>query len=179
MEQPETTYQRPTIWFMVLTGFMVGTLDATVAIIDFVLAYHGNPLISFQYIAGGILGVQTFSGGLPTAFLGIFIHYVIAASWTAVFFLLYPRMKLLRSNWILIGILFALFIWVAMNLGVRPLSRVPPVSWTLFKVFKSAAILIVAVGLPISFIAKQYYGVQKDPEAHAPETSQEETKGPS
>ena len=157
MEQSDTSQNRHLIRFMFLTGLMIGTLDGMAAVIDFLMTYRGNPLIAFQYIAGGILGARTFSGGLPTAILGIFLHYVIATSWTVLFLLLYPRMKMLRANWILIGVLYAVFVWLVMNLGVRPLSRVPPVSWTALKVIKSAAILMIAVGLPVSFTAKIFF----------------------
>ena len=143
--------------FMLVTGLMIGTLDGTAAIIDFITSYHGNPLIEFQYIAGGFLGIKTFSGGLPTALLGIFLHYLIATSWTVLFFLLYPKMKVLRMNWLFVGLVYAIFIWLVMNLIVRPLSLVPHVSWTTFKVFKSAAILVVVVGSPISFVARKFY----------------------
>jgi len=143
--------------FMLLTGLMVGTLDGTAAILDFILSYRGSPLVEFQYIAGGILGVNTFTGGLPTALLGIALHYFIAISWTVLFFLSYPRMKVLRAHWFLVGALYAVFIWVVMNLVVRPLSLVPHIPWTTFKVFKSAAILVLVVGLPIVFTVKKYY----------------------
>lgn len=146
---------------MLLTGLMIGTLDGTAAVIDFILTYHGNPLIAFQYIAGGILGAKTYWGGFLTSVLGIFLHYFIATSWTVLFFLLYPRMKLLRANWILVGVLYALFVWLAMNLGVRPLSRVPTVPWTALKVVKSAAILVAAVGLPISLTARIFFSPVK------------------
>jgi hypothetical protein len=157
MEPTNTPPSIPVFRFALLTGLMIGTLDGTAAVIDFLRTYHGNPLIAFQYIAGGILGARTFAGGLLTSLLGILLHYLIATSWTVLFFLLYPRMKLLRGNWIIVGVLYAVFVWLAMNLGVRPLSRVPHVPWTALKIIKSTAILIIAVGLPISFTAKKFF----------------------
>ena len=147
------------VQFMLLTGLMVGTLDATAAILDFMFTFRGNPLIAFQYIAGGILGAKTFTGGLATALLGIALHYCIAVSWTVFFFLLYPRVRFVRSHWILGGLLYAVVVWLVMNLGVRPLSLVPHVSWTAWKVVKGVLILMVAVGLPVSFTARQYFAV--------------------
>ena len=157
----DTPANKQILRFALLTGLMIGTLDGTAAVVDFLRTYHGNPLIAFQYIAGGILGVQTFAGGLLTALLGIALHYCIAISWTVLFFLLYPKVTLLRGNWIIVGLVYAVVVWVGMNLVVRPLSRVPHVTWTTFKVIKSIAILMIAVGLPISFIARSYFRINR------------------
>jgi hypothetical protein len=149
------------ILYALMTGLMVGTLDGTAAIIDFLLSYHGNPIIGFQYIASGVFGMKAFSGGSLMVLWGILFHYVIALSWTFLFFVLYPKIRLLSKSWLVSGLLYAIVVWLVMNLVVRPLSNVPPIPWTTLKVFKSAAILMLVVGLPISFVAKEFYGTQR------------------
>jgi hypothetical protein len=40
----------------------------------------------FQYIASGLIGMNSFRGGLASAALGVVLLYVIALLWTAVFY---------------------------------------------------------------------------------------------
>jgi hypothetical protein len=162
MRVSAATQKRSFILYVLMTGLMVGTLDGTAAIIDFLLSYHGNPIIGFQFIASGVFGVKAFSGGLSMALLGILFHYVFALSWTVLFFVLYPKLELLSKNWFVSGLLYAIVVWVVMNLVIRPMSHVPPIPLTAFKVIKSAAILMLVVGSPISFVAKKFYTAQLD-----------------
>ena len=53
------------------------------------------------------------------------------------------------------AILYGIFIWIVMNLIVVPLSRVPHRTVTLSNVVINLIILIVCVGIPLSFIAGQ------------------------
>ena len=142
---------------MLASGLMVGTLDGTAAIVDFLVSSHGDPRVVFRYIASGILGFHAFSGGFPVALLGIAFHYVIAMSWTILFFITYPRFRLLRHHWLPTGVAYAMVIWIVMNFVIRPLSLVPHLPWTLFKVVKSYLILAVVVGPPITYTAKRGY----------------------
>ena len=58
---------------------VVGTLDILDALIFFGVLYDVPPIRIFHTIAGGLLGRDAArAGGLPTAFLGGFLHYFIA-----------------------------------------------------------------------------------------------------
>lgn len=75
-------------------GLLAGTLDLTAAAVEFGLQGKG-PLVLFQGIAGGLLGMSAFQGGLPTAELGVFFYYFIAATASAVFYLASRKLKAL------------------------------------------------------------------------------------
>ncbi len=172
----ETRHERSSTRFILLAGLMVGTLDGTAAVIDFVLSTHRNPAVVFRYIASGLAGTNAFSGGHSFTLLGVVLHYLIAMSWTAAFFLLYPKTKMLRGNPVGTGVLYACVVWLVMNLAVRPLSRVPTIPWTLLRVTKSYVILILAVGLPVTFTASKYYAASELPADGTGEASEDGEK---
>jgi uncharacterized membrane protein YagU involved in acid resistance len=138
----------------------VGTLDITAAIVQ-TLIYKGNIIRLFQFIASGVFGTGSFSGGLPFAFYGLIFHYGIAFCWTVIFFVAYPRVKFLSENKIVAGLCYGLFVWLIMNRVVLPLSNIPPRAFELTRAALAALILIAAIGLPLSFLAASFYSKKK------------------
>ena len=55
----------------------VGVLDLADALVFFGLR-GARPIRIFQSIAAGLLGRASFSGGVPTALLGVILHFFIA-----------------------------------------------------------------------------------------------------
>lgn len=137
-------------------GIVVGTLDILAAIIQ-TLIYGRNPLGMLQYIASGIFGEASFSGGYPFAVYGLIFHYGIAFGWTVCFFLIYPKMNLLSKNKFLTGFVYGLFVWLIMNRVVLPLSNVPSAPFNLARSIMAMLILVCAIGLPLSFLGHRYY----------------------
>ena len=92
--QPQATSARPSrnlVKGILIAGFIAGTLDIIAAIIS----SGADPIRVLQFIASGAVGRDAaFAGGLPMAFLGLALHYLIAYSWTTLFFLLYPKLCL-------------------------------------------------------------------------------------
>ena len=152
--------RRQNFWATILwAGLLVGTLDISGAIINYTLEGRKNPEIIFQYIASAAFGkTKAYSGGTGMMVMGGVFHYLIAYSFTIFFFLVYPSIKLLWRNRILTGILYGAFIWCVMNLIIVPitLSHKLPVFNT--RALIQMMILIVAIGIPLSFIAHWYYG---------------------
>ena len=114
-------------------------------------------MIVFQYIASAVLGPDSFKGGLPTALLGLLFHLTIATSWTALFFFAYPRVALLRKNWVGSGIGYGIFVWVMMNRVIVPMTKIPSRPFVLQNAVIAILILMVAIGTPISFLARRFY----------------------
>ena len=136
------------------TGLLAGTLDILAAIL--ILA-KGNAVGTLKFIASGIFGKEAFSGGYGMVVLGGLFHFFIATSFAAIYFLAYPRLPFLnKSKWIS-GMLYGVFVWAVMNLVVVPLSNVAqrPFAWD--AALKNMAILAVCIGLPIAFLADQFY----------------------
>ncbi|SDC39647.1 hypothetical protein [Niabella drilacis] len=138
-------------------GFLVGTLDLLSAFLHYYIVTGKDPLFILKYITSALLGPAAFSGGAEMYVTGLLLHYLVAFSFTVFFFWLYPRLKILGKNRVATGIFYGLFIWTVMNLIMVPLSRIGKFPGSASGVLINAAILILAIGLPLSFIASRYY----------------------
>ncbi|MBO9592899.1 MAG: hypothetical protein J7599_08310 [Niabella sp.] len=138
-------------------GLLAGTLDILAALLHYYLATGKNPLFIFRYIASALLGPAAFSGGPEMYIAGLLLHYFVAFAFTLFFFWLYPHLNILQRNPVATGIFYGLFIWVVMNLVVVPLSRIGTFPGRVSAMLINAAILILAIGIPLAFIARRYY----------------------
>ena len=144
--------------FVVRTGLLVGFLDIAAAFINAYLQFGSTPVMVFQYIASGVFGKAAFSGGLMMAMWGCVFHFLIATSWTFLFFLVYPRMKILSRNRVVSGVLYGLVIWLVMNLVVLPLASTPkPPSHDPIRMVEGILILMAMVGVPVSLKVHKYF----------------------
>lgn len=141
-----------TIAKILIIGIIAGTLDAIAAIVVF----NSNPFRMFQFIASGVLGKEAFAGGNNSMLLGVLFHFLIAISWTGLFFLIYQKMPQGGRNRLLTGIIFGITIWCVMNLVVLPFSRVPQRPMTFSQALAGISILVCAVGIPVSFMTHFY-----------------------
>jgi len=143
---------RPTTALLLGTWLLAGTLDILAACINFLI--HGGKDISriFRYIASGVFGPTALDGGFGFVALGAVFHYLVALIWTALFFLLYPRLKMKGANSYIVGILYGAIVWCGMNLIVVPLSRTPELHSTLAQKAVAMGILMACIGLPISLM---------------------------
>jgi hypothetical protein len=142
---------------IVSAALLVGTLDALGATINYLVSGRKDAGKLFQYIASAVFGANAYTGGTAMIILGVLFHYIVASLFTLCFFLLYPRMKLLSVNRFVTGILYGIFIWLVMTFLVVPLTRIPAKTVYLKPAIIGASILIVAIGIPLSYIAKAYY----------------------
>jgi uncharacterized membrane protein YagU involved in acid resistance len=88
---------------------------------------------------------------------GLFFHYLVAFGFTVLFFVIYPKLKHFLKYNVLIGALYGLVIWIVMNLLVLPLTNVPVLPFTINSAVIAAVILIIAIGIPLAYLAKRYY----------------------
>jgi uncharacterized membrane protein YagU involved in acid resistance len=109
---------------VLLGGAIAGLLDITFAI-SFA-AYNGaTPVRLLQTVASGLLGTAAFTGGVPTAALGLALHFAMSILWAGVFFVLARNIPALTLRPVLSGILFGVFVFVSMRFVVLPLSAFP------------------------------------------------------
>jgi hypothetical protein len=157
METPSTSSVRTQpanpLKAIALIGLVAGTLD----IIAATVAAQLNPITILQYIASAAFGREAFSGGLGMAFWGLFFHYLIAYSWTILYFLIYPKFAFLSRHPILSGLAYGIVVWIIMNRVVVPLSQINQRPFDLVNAMKGMAILMVMIGLPISWLTHRYY----------------------
>jgi len=145
------------ITVILYSGFLVGTLDILSALLYYYILTGNNPVRIFPYIASGVFGKEAFSGNNSMIIAGLLFHYLIAFTFTILFFLLYPFIRNIFRNKVVTGIVFGIFIWCVMNLIVVPLSNTPPPTWKPLRMMINMIILILAIGLPLSFIATRFF----------------------
>jgi len=140
-------------------GLLVGTLDILDAIIFYGLRGVSATRI-LQGIAFALIGRSAFARGTRSAFLGLLLHFFIAATWAAIYLFASRRLPLSRHPWIY-GTLYGIVVYIVMNYVVLPLSHVglrplPP----LVPLLNGVGALIVCIGLPLAFIARRYVSHQ-------------------
>ena len=145
---------------LLLVTAIAGTLDIIAAYLQIWAGSGKFPFMMLKGIAAGALGVRrAMQGGVGTMALGLFFHYFISFAFTLLFFLLYPRVSLLRKNPYVIGTVYALFTWAVMNYIVMPLSALP---WPLpdfgsKQLYIGLIVFVLIFGLPIVFGTSRFY----------------------
>lgn len=138
-------------------GLLAGSIDILAACLNAYLVRGTSPVIVLRFIASGAFGKAAFTGGWEMPLTGLLFHFVIAYSFTALFFVLYPYIKMMSKNVVATAIVYGIFVYLVMNLLVLPLTRIPKIPFQLGKALIPIAILIVAIGLPLSFFARKFY----------------------
>ena len=133
---------------------VVGALDAADGIVFFGLQGK-NPIQVLQYIASSLLGARAFSGGLASAGLGLVVHFAIALVVAAIYILASRRVAVLRTQWVLLGLLYGAAVWAVMNLVFLPLTAVAPGPITTAALVNGVVSHALFVGLPSAFFAKK------------------------
>ncbi len=138
----------------------VGILDILDAFIFFGLR-GATPTGVLHAIAAGVLGRDAArAGGIPTAILGLGLHFVIAFGVTATFFFVSRRIPALARKPFLYGPLYGLLVFFIMNLLVIPLSAIDKPLWpprlpATGSLINALLIHAVGVGLPAAWFASQ------------------------
>ncbi len=146
---------------VVLTGLFVGTTDIVMAFISQYVKTGKFAEKMFNYIAGGALGLETsMAGGPGVEFLGLLFHYFIAMSYTVLFFMILPKIKILQFNKYLVGVLYAAFVNLTMRYIVLSLTPIPGSPFVLSKSFIDWILLGMVLGIPIAFRAYKYYKIE-------------------
>jgi hypothetical protein len=135
-----------------------GSLDALAAIVIYGPVF-GTATIGriFRGIASGAFGKSAFEGGTIMAVDGIIFHYLIAFCFSLVYYFIYPLTKFTKNHALIAGILYGILVWAVMNLAVIPLSKIGSRPMQLWPAIEAMLILIVMVGIPISFIIHGHY----------------------
>ena len=140
-----------------LAGLLAGTLDAIAAIINYYAVTGKSPVIVFEYIASGVFGKQAYTDGAPYAIFGLLFHFLIAMIFAVFYFWIYPTTTFLQKNSLASAILYGIFIWLVMNLLIVPLFISHTWTFHVTKVLLAMFILIVCIGIPVSFLASSFY----------------------
>jgi hypothetical protein len=143
---------------ILLATLVAGTLDILSALIFYgYVFYNVGARHVLQGIARVLLGKKAFEGGWATAFLGLAMHYCIASSFVILYFLIFPYIPFLKKYKIASGLLYGVLVWMIMNLAVLPLVDHRSYHFKLLAVVRDMAILLYAIGLPISLLISRHY----------------------
>jgi hypothetical protein len=158
MSSPAATFsvQKPNAALAILWGGLAcGVLDITAALV--VYGYFGaKPLRLLQGIAGGLLGPQTYSGGIATALLGFLCHFVIAFSAAAVYVAGSRVAPFLVRHAVISCALDGVVVYFFMNRVVVALSVAAKFPFSLKMMLIGVVIHIFCVGLPIALAARRF-----------------------
>jgi Na+/alanine symporter len=131
-------------------GGLAGTLDLLQACILF---GWDIPLV----IAGGLLGEEAFHGGVATYVLGVALHFFIACSAAATYYIASRRLGFMKEYPLLCGLFFGAAVQEVMNLIVLPLSALHARGpYKLHDLILGLVVHMVLIGLPISFSVRRF-----------------------
>ena len=158
---PGRTFQ--TTWKMVFkTIFWAGFIAASLDILGAIAVYariqqKTTTLKILQSIASAVFGKAAYSGGVEMGLYGLVFHFFIAFCFAAVYCFAFPYISFIRKHTIISGVLYGVLVWIVMNLVVLPITfqHAPSLAWD--AALTGMVILILAVGLPISFITHIQY----------------------
>jgi uncharacterized membrane protein YagU involved in acid resistance len=135
-------------------GLLAGVLDITAAFITW--APQGVPPVRIlQGIASGLLGPLAFHEGIATAALGGVLHFLIAFSAAAVFYVASRKIDFMTRRPILSGALYGVCVYLVMYWVVMPLSRFHPPQ-TVTRSIIAIVTHMICVGMPIFLMVRRY-----------------------
>ena len=142
--------KRSALLAIAVGGLVAGALDLLQACILF---GWDIPLA----IAGGLLGPPAFHGGVGTYVLGVFLHFFIAFSATAVYYAASRRLVFLRESPLVCGLFFGAAVEDVMRFIVLPLSALHAKGpYDLRDLIQGLLVHMVVIGLPISFSVRRF-----------------------
>jgi Na+/alanine symporter len=147
---PVASGKRSALLAIAVGGGIAGLLDLIQA---FILFGAKVPLV----IAGGLLGRQAFHGGVGTYVLGVVLHFFIACSAAAVYYVASRKLVFLTEHPLVCGLFFGGAVQEVMNLIVLPLSALHARGpYKLQDLILGLVVHMVVVGLPISFSVRRF-----------------------
>jgi hypothetical protein len=141
---------------IVTIGLVAGTLDIAENLI-----FNGfraiTPWRVFQYIASGLIDGRAFQLGWVAVGLGVILHYAIALTWTAIFYLASLRLPIITRRPVISGLIYGAMVYLVMNFIVLPLSGIPhpPATISLASRINAVLALLFCIGLPISLLTRR------------------------
>ena len=136
-------------------GLISGVLDLIYATASVVLRGY-SAIVLPQAIATGLLGVNSFKGGVRTAILGVALEFLITFVATAVYFAASRKLTFLIRHAVRWGLLYGAAIYLFMNLIVVPLSAAPKFDHTWASRVSDFLVHLFFIGLPMALAVRRY-----------------------
>jgi uncharacterized membrane protein YagU involved in acid resistance len=142
---------------ILITTLIAGTCDIVAACTHAYISAKVLPERVLKYVASGAFGKSAYEGGIEMSLLGLLFHYLIAFTCTATFYWLYPKLAFLKLNLFLNAFIIGMVAWFVTTQIIIPMSQITPAPFNFSKVLIAICILIVCIGLPIAYWARQFY----------------------
>ena len=148
---PEKSRAVPAI---VTGGLIVGILDITSAFIIWWCRGVG-PVRGLQGIAAGLLGSQSFQGGVVTAGLGLTIHFFVAFMVVTLFYV-GSRMFWFPTRYAVVsGLLYGMAVYLFMYWVVLPYVF-PKIRHSISNDVLAVVVHMFLIGLPTALVVQRY-----------------------
>ncbi len=135
-------------------GLLAGVMDISAAFVTW--GVRGvSPVRVLRSIASGLLGANAYQGGLATASLGAALHFLIATTAAAVYFLASRKLSFLTQRAVTWGMLYGVTVYLFMYFVVLPLAGIKS-RFTISTVAIAVITHMVCVGLPISLTVRRF-----------------------
>jgi len=137
------------------SGLIAGVLDILSAFVHG--GYLGRtPMAVLQSISSGLLGAEAYNGGIPTAALGLALHFLIAFVATTVFYAATRKLTFLLDQAVISGIIYGVVVYFFMYGVVLPLTFHRSFLRTPGTIAIGLGIHILFVGLPIALAVRHF-----------------------
>jgi hypothetical protein len=135
-------------------GLIVGILDITSAFITW-WCKGVRPVRGLQGIAAGLLGSQSFQGGVATAGLGLTIHFFVAFMVVIVFYMASRKFQFLTRHAVVSGLLYGVVVYLFMYWFVLP-NVFPKFRHSISSDVLAVVVHMVLIGLPTALVVRRY-----------------------
>jgi uncharacterized membrane protein len=135
-------------------GLIVGILDITSAFITW-WCKGVRPVRGLQGIAAGLLGSQSFQGGVATAGLGLTIHFFVAFMVVIVFYVASRKFQFLTRHAVVSGLLYGVVVYLFMYWFVLPYVF-PKFRHSISNDVLAIAVHMFLIGLPTALVVRRY-----------------------
>ena len=146
---------------ILIAGLVAGTFDITYACVFNYLRRGMSPIAVLQSVAAGALGRKAATdGGLKTAALGLFFHFLIALTFAGFYYLASRAIRFMVTHAVMSGIVYGLCIYLFMYGLVLRFSAIHsplyPWSYPWVPLIFNLAIHMFGIGLPIALITRKF-----------------------
>jgi uncharacterized membrane protein YagU involved in acid resistance len=114
-----------TIAAIFIGGGIAGALDITYAMTAYALKGI-KPIVILQSVASGVQGAQAYQGGVPSAALGLGLHFFMTVLMAFVYVLASTVFPIMNARPVVTGVAYGLLMYLVMNYVVVPLSLAVP-----------------------------------------------------
>lgn len=150
-EPGETSRKRSALLAIAIGGGIAGVLDLSQALILF------GVRVPFG-IAAGLLGAGAVrNGDSGTYALGVLLHFFIACSFAAAYYIASRRLTFLLDHPLVCGMIYGIIVELVMDLAVLPLSALHAAGpYELRDLLLGIGVHMVTVGLPIAYSVRRF-----------------------